>query len=54
MNRFLGFVAAGVFCSSLVAAEPTADDYFNYFKPSNGEWNVKAAIPGVFESMIEL
>ena len=44
MKRFLAFVAASLVCAPLVAAEPTADDYLNFWKTLPGQWVVRVKI----------
>jgi hypothetical protein len=45
MKRIVALAVAWLVCTSAaISAEPTADDYLNFFKPVVGEWIVKAKI----------
>jgi hypothetical protein len=44
MRRFLAFVAACLVCAPVVAAEPTADDYLNFWRTLPGQWILKLKI----------
>lgn len=46
MSRILASISTCFLASTVMAAEPTGDDYFNFFKQFDGRFAVKTAFDG--------